>query len=114
EPTLKAIGVVSKEPAGLDATTNREVEPTKKATEVACKVLATYKEAGRKYKGSLLTVNVKVNVRTYYNGMNGPRIRIREVDRDEDVHGLGGGECHGLQHLDTCDKPSTLIEYKTL
>ncbi|KAH9625103.1 hypothetical protein KSS87_018092 [Heliosperma pusillum] len=61
EATLKATGVVSKEPAGLDATTNREVRPTKKATEVACKVLATNKEAGRKYKGNLLTVNGKVN-----------------------------------------------------
>ncbi|KAH9610793.1 hypothetical protein KSS87_019265 [Heliosperma pusillum] len=61
EPTLKATGVVSKESAGLDATTNCEVELTKKTTEFACKVLATNKEAGRKYKGNLLTVNGKVN-----------------------------------------------------
>ncbi|KAH9616597.1 hypothetical protein KSS87_004961, partial [Heliosperma pusillum] len=84
--------------------------PTKKATEVACKVLTTNKEAGRKYKGNLLTVNGKGKqhkyaVRTYYSGMNGPRIRIIGVDRDEGVHGLGGGECHGLHHLDTCDAP---------
>ncbi|KAH9618536.1 hypothetical protein KSS87_019471 [Heliosperma pusillum] len=75
EPALKATGVVSKELAGLDATTNSEVEPLKR-----------------------LPRRDRDHAKQSQNGFRKAHLRdgVSRTDRDEDVYGFGGGECHGI------------------